>query len=273
MARYTKIACAILAVAAALVVGSAPAASAQARLEREAFTWAGRIPEGRWINVRNLRGNVEVTRGAGDKVEVIATRRTRRGDPDYVRFEVRKYGSGDENVLICALWGENSDCSEDRYRTRSSDRRARENDVTVDFSIRVPRGVRVSAHTTNGNVRVEDAAAEVDAESVNGNVTVTTAEGPVNARTTNGHVRATMGKFDARSDMRFATVNGSVIVEFTGEIDADIELTSLNGRFATDFPVTITGRIDPRRLRATLGKGGPRIRLSTVNGNVELRKR
>jgi hypothetical protein len=263
---------AMVAGAMALVLATAPA-GAQGRLEREAFTWAGRIPEGRWINVRNMRGNVEVTRGAGDKVEVLATRRTRRGDPDFVRFEVRRYGPGEENVLICALWGETSDCNEDSYRARLNDRRARENEVSVDFSIRVPRGVRVGAHTMLGDVRVEDAAAEVDAESVNGNVTVSTAEGAVNARTTNGHVRATVGKFDARSDMRFSTVNGSVTAEFTGDIDAEVELISMNGRFATDFPVTITGRIDPRRLRATIGKGGPRIRLQTVNGNVELRKR
>ena len=65
----------------------------------------------------------------------------------------------------------------------------------------------------------------------------------------------------------------SMAAEFTGDLDADIELSTVNGRFATDWPVTITGRIDPRRLRATLGKGGRRIKLSTVNGNVELRKR
>jgi hypothetical protein len=47
----------------------------------------------------------------------------------------------------------------------------------------------------------------------------------------------------------------------------------VNGRFVTDFPVTISGRIDPKHLRAKLGTGGPRIKMSTVNGNVELRKR
>jgi len=260
-----------LATAACVLLAAPSDAWSQGRIEREAFTWAGTIPEGRWISVRNLRGNVEVTRG-GDKVEVIALRRTRRGDPDFVRFEVQKFGAGNQNVLICALWGENSDCAEDSYRSRS-DRRSRENDVTVDFSVRVPRGVKVGAHTINGDVHVEDAAAEVDAESVNGSVVVSTVGGPVNARTTNGSVRATMGKFDLNSDLHFASVNGSVVVEFTGDINAEIELVTTNGRFLTDFPVTITGRIDPRRLRATLGKGGPRIRLATVNGNVELRKR
>jgi hypothetical protein len=242
------------------------------RTEREAFTWVGKIPDGRWINVRNLNGTVQVERGTGDKVEVTATRHTRRGDPDYVRFEVKKYGPSDQDVLICALWGDNSRCDEDS-NNRRDDRRSRENEVWVEFRVKVPKAVKVGAHSVNGEVRVEDVAAEVDAESVNGSVVVSTMGGPVNARTVNGSVRASMGRFDLNSDLTFSSVNGSVIAEFANEINADVDLSTVNGRFLTDFPVTISGRIDPRRLRATLGKGGPRIRLSTVNGNVELRKR
>jgi len=248
---------------------------AQPRTERDAFTWSGKINEGRWINVRNLNGTVEVERGTGDKVEVTATKHVRRGDPDYVRFEVRKYGPSDQDVLICALWGEHSDCDEDSYRSRGDRDRGegRRNDISVEFRVRVPRGVKVGAHSVNGEVRVEDVAAEVDAESVNGSVVVSTLGGPVNARTVNGSVRASMGRFDLNSDLRFSSVNGTVIAEFANDLNADVDLSTVNGRFLTDFPVTISGRIDPRRLRATLGKGGPRIRLSTVNGNVELRKR
>src|SRR5262245_21063433 len=107
----------IAAVLAAATISAAPL-SAQ-KSEPNAFTWSGKIPEGRWINVRNMNGTVEVEPGSGDKVEVTGTRRTRRGDPEYVRFEVRKYGSGDQDVLICALWGENTDCDEDSYRSRN----------------------------------------------------------------------------------------------------------------------------------------------------------
>jgi len=246
--------------------------AAQARTEREAFTWAGRIPEGRWISVRNMNGTVNVTPGLTDKVEVTATRHTKRGNPEFVRFEVRKFGVGDQDVLICALWGETSNCDEMGYRSRG-DRRSRDNEVWVEFHVRVPKGVKVGAYSVNGEVRVRDVAAEVEAESTNGSVIVSTLSGPVNARTTNGSVRATMGKFDLKSDLRFESTNGSVIAEFAEDINADVELSTVNGRFLTDFPVTITGRIDPRRLRATLGKGGPRIRLATVNGNVELRRR
>lgn len=273
--RIHLLSVAAVATAAALIPLTLQAQRTE-RTEREAFTWAGKIPEGRWINVHNLNGTVEVERATGDKVEVTATRHTRRGDPNYVRFEVKKYGPSDQDVLICALWGENSECDEDGIRNRNdrNDRRGnRENEVSVEFRVKVPKGVRVGAHSVNGEVRVEDVASEVDAESVNGSVVVSTIGGPVNARTVNGSVRASMGKFDMNSDLQFSSVNGTVIAEFANDINADVDLSTVNGRFLTDFPVTISGRIDPRRLRATLGKGGPRIRLSTVNGNVELRKR
>ena len=246
-------------------------ASAQAR-ERDAFTWSGNIPQGRWIVVRNMNGTVEVERGTSDKVEVTASRHTRRGNAEYVRFEVQKFGASEQDVLICALWGENAQCDERGYRSRN-ERGHRTNDVWVEFRVRVPAGVKVGAFSVNGEVRVEGVAAEVEAESVNGSVVVATQGGPVNASTVNGSVRASMGRFDLSSDLRFSSVNGTVIAEFANDINAEIDLSTVNGRFLTDFPVTISGRIDPRRLRATLGKGGPRIRLSTVNGNVELRKR
>lgn len=250
---------------------AATPAAAQARVEREAFTWSGRVPEGRWIMIRNMNGTVDVTPSTTDRVEVVGSRSTRRGNPEYVRFETKKYGAGDQDVVVCALWGESSSCDETGYRSRNDGRHG--NDVVVNFEVRVPRGVKVAAFSTNGEVRVRDVTGEVEAETTNGAVTVTTAGGPVNASTTNGSVRVIMGSFPVQSDMTFETTNGSVIVSFADDLNAEVDLRTVNGRFLTDFPVTISGRIDPRRLRATLGKGGPRIRLATVNGNVELRKR
>lgn len=273
MTRLIRIALFPVAAAAAFSVATAGDAAAQRSAERD-FTWSGKIPQGRWITVHNLNGTVEVSPGTSDKVEVTATKHVRRGDPDYVRFEVRKFGPSGQDVSICALWGENSDCDEDGYHGRNnSGRGSRDNEVWVEFQVRVPKGVKVGAHSVNGEVRVEDVAAEVEAESVNGSVSVSTTSGPVNASTVNGSVRARMGRFDLDSDLRFSSVNGTVIAEFADDINAEVDLSTVNGRFLTDYPVTISGRIDPKRLRATLGKGGPRIHMSTVNGNVELRKR
>src|SRR5512141_1662465 len=96
-----------LRLAIALVATVALPAAGQAR-QSDNFNWSGKIPAGRWIRVRNLNGGITVGQASGDNVEVTATKRWRRGDPSVVRFDVQKFGPGNESVVICALWGERS---------------------------------------------------------------------------------------------------------------------------------------------------------------------
>jgi hypothetical protein len=220
--------------------------------------------------VRNVNGELRVRPSTSDRVEITATKTWRRGDPKDVRIQT--YKSGDGSILVCAFWQENATCDEHGYDSHG-DSHSRNNDVAVDFDVRVPRGVNVGAFSVNGQVSVEGATAQVEAGTVNGNVDATSSGGPVEANTVNGNVHARMGRLGGSDDLAFNTVNGNVVAEFGEDIDANIELSTVNGRFQTDWPVTVTGRLDPRHLRATLGKGGPMIKLSTVNGNVELRKR
>jgi hypothetical protein len=244
------------------------------------FSWSGRVQAGRWIRIRNLNGSISVGQANGDNVEVTATKRSRRGDPNSVRIETKKFGAGDENVLICALWGENSSCDEHSYQTRG-DRRDRgrdnnnnNNDVVVEFRVLVPKGVKVGVNTVNGALTVDGVTAQVEAGTINGDVDVTTSGGPVNATSINGDVRARLGKLDSDASMQFTTITGNVIVEFGGDFGADVDLQTVNGSLNTNFEMTITGRVDLKHLRTHIGKpGGPRIHLETVNGSVELRHR
>jgi hypothetical protein len=248
--------------------------SAQERSSDRTWSLSERVPAGQWIRVRNLNGDLRVRSSSSDKVEITATKNWRRGDPKEVRIETKK--SSDGSILVCAFWTEDATCSETDYNSHSHNdgwRRGRDNDVSVDFEIRVPKGVKVGVFGVNGGVSVDGASSEVRAATVNGSVDAVSMGGPVQASTVNGSVHATMGRFEGDQDLTYSTVNGTVVAEFTGDVDADIDLSTVNGRFQTDWPVTISGRIDPRRLKATLGKGGRRIRMSTVNGNVELRKR
>jgi len=264
--------------AAVLLATIAVPAAAQAG-QGDNFSWSGRVPAGRWIRVRNLNGSITVGQASGDNVEVTATKRWRRGDPSMVRIETKKFGPGDESVLICALWGDNSSCDERSYQTRG-DRRDRRNnnnndnnnDVVVEFRVLVPKGVKVGVNTINGALTVDGATSEVEAGTINGEVEVNTTGGPVNATSINGDVRARLGRLDSDGSMHFTTITGNVIVEFGGDFGADVDLQTLNGSLNTNFEMTITGRLDPKHLRTHIGKpGGPRIRLETINGNVELR--
>src|SRR5918999_1221824 len=167
----------------ALALTASPALAQDRSRERDAFRWTGQIPAGRWITLRNLNGEIRVEPSTSNQVEVTATKTWRRGDPADVRIEVRKYGAGEQDVVICALWSAESYCDEDGYRHRNSGRNRRDNDVSVEFRVRVPRGVRIGAHSVNGDVTVEGATAEVKVGTVNGSVEATSSGGPGEAST------------------------------------------------------------------------------------------
>ncbi len=256
-------------VALSLVSVVASPASAQDSRRDNAFTWSGTVSRSGTLLIRNVNGEVVVSRSTSGRVEVTAEKRWRRGDPEMVRIEQKKFS---ENVVICALFNEGSTCEEDGIRNERRMRWNDRNDVSVRFDVRVPEGVRVDLSTVNGGIEVRDVTTEVKANTVNGSITARSAGGPVRARTTNGSITVSMGSLGNADDLDYQTTNGSITLELPSNFGAELELGTVNGRVTTDFPITISGTLSPRRLRGTIGDGRTRLRASTVNGSVTLRK-
>ena len=267
--------------ASLLVIGAAASvaapAAAQSRASDTHFTWSGAVDAGRMVYVRNLNGPVRVEASSGTTVEVVADKHTRRGgDPkDVVITAVQRSARGD--VVVCAVWNERTRCDEDGYSSSGSrdrwwnwDDRDR-GEVAVEFVVRIPKGVRVTSSTVNGDLEIEGVDAEVNANSVNGGITARSTGGPVRARTVNGSLRIRTGTLGTGS-LEYSTTNGSITLEIPEGSNADVSIHTVNGGISTDFPLTIEGRFSRRDVRGTIGKGGPSIRLSTVNGAVNLRR-
>jgi hypothetical protein len=262
---------ALTAVAAASVAIGSVAGAQQRSTDRD-FSWDGRITNGRWLYVRNLNGSIRVERATGDRAEVTAVKRYRRGDPEQVRIETQRPGGDNGDVIICAFWSENASCDEEGYRSRGdNNRHGRENDTSVEFTVKLPAGVKLGVSTVNGGVDVTGATSEVNASTVNGRVSAISSGGPVNASTVNGDIDVRMRELGT-GDLEYSTVNGSIEIEVPANLDADLDMRTVNGSLSADFPITMQGRVNPRRMRATIGKGGRRLRLETVNGSVEIRK-
>ena len=235
----------------------------------DAFTWSGTIPSGRRIMIKNINGAIEVERSTSGRVEVRAEKRWRRGNPEDVRIEQKKIG---DDVLVCALFSEGSRCDESGIHTDRRTKWNERNDVSVRFTVRVPDGVRVDVSTVNGGVEVTGVNNEVDAHTVNGSITARSAGGPVRATTVNGSITVSMGSLGRADDLDYETVNGAITIELPATFGAQLELSTVNGRVSTDFPITMSGTLSPRRIRGTVGNGATRLRASTVNGSVTLRK-
>lgn len=255
--------------AALLALFVAPTASAQESRRENAFTWSGTVPSNGTLFIKNVNGGVEVGRSTTGRVEVTGEKRWRRGNPDDVRIEQKKSG---DNVVICALHSEGATCDESGIRSERRMRWNDRNDVSVRFLVKVPDGTRVDLATVNGGVEVRDVTAEVRANTVNGSITARSAGGPVYAKTVNGSINVSMGSLGRATDLEYESVNGAITLAFPSNFGAELELSTVNGRVSTDFPITVSGTLSSRKLRGTVGDGRTRVRASTVNGSVTLRK-
>ena len=268
---------------------AAPALSAQQQYGRDSniWRWDGRVDAGRWMHVFNVNGSVDFAPSEDGQVHLVAEKRTRDGrEADDIHYEVVQAGG---NVTICAIWNDNARCEDggvENFRNRSNN----ENHTSVKITVRVPRTVKVGAHSVNGGVSVSEVGAQVDAETVNGGVRVrntagpvqahtvnggvdvSTAVGPVSAETVNGNVDARMNALQGDDDMNFKTVNGSVSIYVPARFDANFRFDTVHGGIDSDFPMTMSGRWGPRHASGTIGNGGRDIRASSVNGSIELRR-
>ncbi len=231
------------------------------------FRWTGQIDRGDAVEIRGVNGEVRALLSSGTQVEVSAEKREgRRGDPADVTIEVVQHEDG---VTICAVYPSRRDVNE--CRPGGGKMNVRDNDTKVDFTVRIPAGVRFEGHTVNGDVTAEGLESDVSTATVNGSVHVSTA-GYATASTVNGSIRAEMGRADWTGGLDFSTVNGSITVTLPGEVHADVEASTVNGSIETDFPLTISGRFSSKRMQGVIGTGGRELRFETVNGSIKLRR-
>ncbi len=253
-------------VAVALAAMLAAPVAAQ---ESGGFHWRGTVPAGEVIEIKGVNGGVKAEPASGSEVEVSATKTARHSDPASVHIQVVKSGQG---VTICAVYPTPRGERENRCEPGAGGHMSvRDNDVEVHFVVKVPAGVRFTGRTVNGSVDASDLSGEVVARTVNGGVNVSTG-GQADARTVNGSIHLSMGRADWTGDLKLETVNGSITAEMPADLDAELDARTVNGSIHSDFPLTVVGRIRPRHITATIGKGGRRLEMSTVNGDIRLRK-
>ena len=251
---------------AALALTAIPAAAQR----EESFRWSGQLAGGRTLEVRGLNGDIEARPSSGSTVEVVAVKHGDDDDPRQVAVEVNE---GADGIQVCAVYpgkrgGRISTC-----RDHDDDRDDEmDNDVVVDFTISVPAGVVFDGSTVNGGIDVAGLRGETRVSTVNGGIEVASS-GTVEAHTVNGSIRASTGAASWSGTLDFQTVNGSITLTLPANAAATVSAETVNGGFSSDFPLTVeAGEWGPKRISGTIGSGGGRLELETVNGGISIRK-
>ena len=227
----------------------------------ESFNYKKALAPGKTLTVMGINGFIHAAPTAGAEVVVEAQRKGRRDDPEAVKIEVTEDAEG---IHICARYP-----SRDGGLNPCAEQNLRNNDVRVEYEVLVPNGVRLNARTVNGEIEARDLSGPVYASTVNGGVDVTT-QSWAKASTVNGSIHVAIRRLEPSQNVEFSTVNGSITLEIPMGVDARLLATTVNGSIETDQPVTVSGRLQRQRLEGTLGRGGPEIRVSTVNGSIDL---
>lgn len=242
------------------------------------FHWAGDIQRGKALEIKGVTGNIRAEFTSGNQVEVVAAKHARRSDVNSVSVQVVQENG---NVTICAVYptparssrrnGSRRNDGPNECRPGSAGHMdVNENDVAVDFTVKLPAGVNFYGNTVNGNIDAARLRSDLDVQTVNGRVVFDTT-GIGSATTVNGSIEASVGGAAWSEPLQFRTVNGDITLRMPKGVNARVSADTLNGGFQSDFALMVQsfgGR--QRHIVGTIGSGGRDLDLQTVNGHIHL---
>lgn len=145
----------------------------------------------------------------------------------------------------------------------------------------------VNLHSHNGKVTVEDLQGNLEASTHNGQLNFARVEGRIQGETHNGRIwlqdcnntldlMTHNGKIEVENreakagDWEMVTHRGNIALTLPRETDAHLKLRTAMGKIKGDLLNLQLSGVS-QKLQATLGQGGPHVRLSTSCGNIELK--
>jgi hypothetical protein len=255
----------VLAIAAVLLFHSNLRAQ-NVDVQSDHFSWHQKLAPEQFIEIRGVSGDIRAEGYDGAEVQVTAEKSGR--DAEQVRIEVVPSSDG---VTICAVYPSRDRDGENRCEAGGGHMNTRDTHARVGFTVKVPKNIRFIGATVNGAVAADGLGRWARVSTVNGSVHVSTAAW-AEASSVNGSIFARFGKADWPGTLHLSTVNGRIEVQIAGDLNTDIETSTVNGSIDSDFPMTVSGRMRRGSIHGTIGSGGRELRMSTVNGDMELHK-
>jgi hypothetical protein len=210
------------------------------------FRFTGAIGSGCMIEVKGVVGDVVAEPSNGNQVEIVAVKQNQNGEPAKVRVELVHHARG---TTVEAVYPEMNSASD-----------------LVHFRVRVPAGVRFVGRTANGRVSAARLRGPVEAQTVNGDIDIQTS-GEARAETVNGSIVARLDSISAAGSLK--TINGNVTVIVSPRAEMEVEAHTTSGAITASLP---WARTDDalNHFSGVLGRGGSRLDLRTVNGDIFL---
>jgi DUF4097 and DUF4098 domain-containing protein YvlB len=210
------------------------------------------------IELDNINGAVHISVWDQNQVKVDAVKRAR--DDQRLKEEEIRIKSRPDSISI-----------ETHYRDHDDDWHGNNNPGSVEYTLTVPRTARLDEiKLINGSLEVTGVTGEVRASCINGRLVARELGGRAKLATINGTLHAEFQHLTNPLDL--SSVNGSVHLTLPSDAKARIEASTVHGDIENEFGLhTNNHHFVGHDLRGELGGGGVEIRLSNVNGSIDVR--
>ncbi|HEX7774480.1 MAG TPA: DUF4097 family beta strand repeat-containing protein, partial [Pyrinomonadaceae bacterium] len=219
-------------------------------------------PTGR-VSLENINGGVQIKVWDQASVQVDAIKRAyRRERLAEAKIEV---SATEENIRIKTEYPDGNQTfrsGEGRYN----------NPAIVDYTLTVPRkAVLQSIELINGSIDIDGVEGNVKASSINGKVMAKGLAGEARLSTINGPLHVTFTQLDESKAIDLGSINGNVTLIIPSNANASIRAGTVHGGISSDFGLKVKhGEYVGHSLNGQIGTGGPRIKLSNVNGGIQI---
>jgi hypothetical protein len=216
------------------------------------------------VEIENLNGAVHISGWDRDEVKVDAVKTAWSKERlDEARIEIR----ADQNDISIRTEYPGHDHS---FNVGNDGEHS--NPANVEYTITVPRQARLDQiKLINGRLDVQNVSGEVRASCVNGRLQAHNLQGPVRLETVNGELDATVEQLPS-SEVKLSSVNGSLRLTLPSDARAELKANTVAGNISDDFGLPVARHeFVGHSLHGQLGGGGTLVRLSNVNGQIEIR--
>jgi hypothetical protein len=146
---------------------------------------------------------------------------------------------------------------------------------SVSYEVFVPQNTDLTLKAHNGGVSISDVRGQLHFDVNNGGVHLKRVAGDVSGATVNGGIQVELAgaMWDGRQ-LEVSTRNGGVTVAVPSTYSAHFQAETNMGGVSSDFPMTqqADGNRRAQRMDTNLGSGGALIHVTTVNGQVRLKR-
>jgi DUF4097 and DUF4098 domain-containing protein YvlB len=212
------------------------------------------------VELDNINGPVHISSWDRNEVKV-----------DAVKYADTKEQLDAANILVES--GKEYVSIKTRYpdHDHTWSRGSHNNPASVEYTLTVPRTARLDEiNLINGGLDVAGMSGEVRASCVNGRLEAHDLAGRAELSTVNGRLTAEFRQL-AGQTVELNSVNGAVDLTIPSDSNAQVEASTVSGGIDNDFGLHVNHhRFVGHDLEGEIGNGGTHIKLSDVNGRVEI---